>query len=417
MYLTTDLRNNSVHSDSRRLSRRIGLFLGIMLSGGVLVLPRIPMLLLFFLFLFAASGWRVVPLGRTNKIWLILLVIMLVSIFRPGPLDIDILIIRYANFLAGLFLLATYMQFGYPVLWKDMFVLMPWMAIQAVVTFVLANFAPWLFTYVELPDESSLNTFLLVFNYHVLNEGYSGWQRPDGFFWEPGVFQLYLNLYLYLGLFVFRNRNHVLLALAALFCVYSTTGVLVTSLVLSAALFNYLLSTNTRHRLLIFLAAILIFPAVGYLAAKNIEEKFGGELRGSSMIRQYDLLVGLSIVSDYPMVGIGFNHERYLEIAPKFTSAQDRLGLTEAPERSNSNGIIYLAYSLGIPLASLFLWGIFRQKVFPNPWLVGAILFISILGEALIFTPFVLMFIFSAFVKPRAHGTVPGQLNTGIAAT
>lgn len=383
--------------------RRIALFLGILLSGGMLAFPRIPLFLLLILFAMASSGLKGVLFSYTKKIWIILAVILVVTVIRPGPLEFSSLLIRYANFLGGLLLLVMYLRSGYQSLSNDLFLILPWLSLQAIITFVLANSLPSLFSVISLPEDGSINSFFYIFNFHNFIEDFSGWNRPDGFFWEPGVFQLYINLYLYLALFVFKKNFHVLLALSALACIYSTTGLLITGWLLGAAIFQKFLSGKVRQRLHIVLVTISFIPIFGYILAENFQDKFTGESRGSSMIRQYDLFVGLKIISEYPVLGIGFDNKRYQEIASKYFISEE-MDLIETPERSNSNGVVYLGYSLGILLSMIFLWGIFRQKFFPNPWIFGVLIFLSMVGEVLIFTPFILMIIFSAFAQMSPNG-------------
>jgi hypothetical protein len=383
------------------LSRRIALLLGILLSGGMLILPRIPLLVLLIVFSLVATGFRGIPLGATRKVWLLLGVILIASVIRSGPIDPESLVVRYTNFLGGLFLLAVYLRCGYSKLSQDLFVLLPWMAIQAVLTFVMANWAPSIFVDVNLPNEGSFSTFLYILNYHVLLEDFSSFIRPNGFFWEPGVYQIYINLYLYLSLFVFNDKRHAILALSAIACIYSTTGVLIASLLLAVALKQRFSSSGRRQRAIVFSVGLLIAPFILAFSGKNINEKIAGEMQGSSLIRQYDLLVGLDVIKSHPVLGIGFDHARYQALAPNYTFAEDVLGLTSTPERSTSNGIVYLGYTLGIPLALIFIFGLFRQNILGNKILIGGILFISMLGEALIFTPFFLMLIFSSLVSTQ----------------
>lgn len=383
------------------LSRRIALLLGILLSGGMLILPRTPLLVLLIIFSFAATGFRGVPLNRARRVWLLLAVILMVSVIRPGPIDLESLAVRYANFLGGLCLLAVYMRCGYFKLSQDLFIFLPWMAVQAVLTFVMANWVPSIFVNVSLPGEGSFSTFLFLLNYHVLLEDFSGFIRPNGFFWEPGVYQIYINVYLYLALFVFKNRRHTILALLAIACIFSTTGLLIASLLLAAAFKERVSSGRRRQRAIVLFVGLLVAPFIFAFTAKNIDEKISGEMQGSSLIRQYDLLVGLDVIKSHPMLGIGFDHARYQAVVPNYTFAEDVLGITSTPERSTSNGIVYLGYTLGIPLAFVFIFGLFRQKFFVNKILIGGILVLSMFGEALIFTPFFLMLIFSSLVSTQ----------------
>lgn len=71
-------------------------------------------------------------------------------------------------------------------------------------------------------------------------------------------------------------------------------------------------------------------------------------------------------------------------------------------DRGNTNGVIALVYSVGIPLSLPFLWGLFRQRMLPDRLLVGGLLFVSFMTESIMLTPFFLIFIFSGLLlSPR----------------
>ncbi len=379
------------------IKRKIALSIGILLSGGMLILPRIPLLFLLFLFSLLATGFRGVPIFATRKIWILLGVIFLTTLIRPGEIDFESLIIRYANFIGGVFLLSIYLRSGYSELSEDLFSVFPWMSIQAILTFMLANILPFAFMEIKIPNDSSFFTIFYIFNYHIIIEDFSGFIRPNGFFWEPGVFQIYMNLYLYLGLFVFRSKKHVLLAILAVACIYSTTGLMIASILLGAAAIKNYSASNKRSKFLVVLAALFASPIILMVTAQNIQEKFFGESQGSSLIRQYDMVAGLNVISNHPILGIGFDNMRYQEIVSNYFFVANALGLNTVPERATSNGIIYLGYTIGLPLALIFIVGIFRQKIFKDRLLIGVVLFLSMFGEALIFTPFFIMIVFSCF--------------------
>ena len=148
---------------------------------------------------------------------------------------------------------------------------------------------------------------------------------------------------------------------------------------------------------------LLIGLPLGNIAYINIEDKVTGESRGSSWAREYDFFTGLNIISEYPLLGIGFDHQRYLSLSPLRAYEDSNLSELGMENRSSSNGLVYLFYTLGIPLGSLFMWGLFRQKLFSHRLLIGALLSLSLFGEALIYTPFVLMIAFSAFTSIRRN--------------
>ena len=64
----------------------------------------------------------------------------------------------------------------------------------------------------------------------------------------------------------------------------------------------------------------------------------------------------------------------------------------------------------------VFAWGLARQRVFRHRVLIGLWLVLSLFGEALLFTPFFLMIVFSAFlVLPAARqARAGGQAGAGL---
>ncbi len=184
----------------RDVLRRCALFLAILLSGGTIYLRR-----------------RMIP------VFVLLAAILMLTVSRPQGVDVNSLVIRFVNFFAGIALLDMYWTAGALSLHRDLFVILRWLAIQALATVVLAETLGFLFVPLTVQD-TEYSTFLLPFTYHAMLDGGTALTRPDGLFSEPGVFQLYLNIYLYLALFVFRSRRHAILAAAAVLSTQSTTA-------------------------------------------------------------------------------------------------------------------------------------------------------------------------------------------------
>ena len=106
------------------------------------------------------------------------------------------------------------------------------------------------------PERSSLNVLGLEF------------VRNQGWFWEPGINQIYLNILLYIEGFVFkRNKWIILLTVFAIFTTYSTTGIIIMMIIL---LFIFK-SSIKKSPALIFLAISVAIPFY-FIAKSNIEE-------------------------------------------------------------------------------------------------------------------------------------------------
>lgn len=389
--------------------RRLALFLSMLISGGLLLFPRIPILMMVILLGLAATGYRVPAMRRLWPVLFLFVCVLAITVVRPGPIHFESLAIRYANFFCALVLLNAYLLAHPAALVNDLYTILRWMAWQAVFTVLLANTLGILFTTINI-DETNYQTILLLFNYHAFIEDASGLFRPDGFFYEPGVYQIYLNIYLYLALFVFRNHRQAFLAALAVFSTQSTTGVLISTILLGAALLKQLTLGRMRGKLLTLLIALLATPPVAYFSYNNVTDKLFGEAQGSSWAREYDFYTGLNVIAKNPLLGIGFDHQRYLSVSGRLGYADTQLSVESLDERATSNGLVYLCYSLGIPFALIFLIGMFRQKIFQHRLLVGILLVLSLFGEAIIFTPFILMIIFSAFIPspktPNLEGLV-----------
>jgi O-Antigen ligase len=395
------------------LLHRVILLLAILMSGGSLLLPRLPILAVILLLCLVARRWRIDLRRELLPVILLLTLIFVVTLLRVEGATVETTAVRFANFTAGLLLLDVYLHAGGDALQRDLFAILKPMAWQALLTVLLAEAAGWLFVEVDVSD-TIYHTLLGLFTYHVTLEDSNGLIRPDGFFYEPGVFQIYLNMFLFLALFVFKRPVWTMLGVAAVFSTQSTTGVVICLILLGAfVVTRYITRGSLPARIVKALAAIAVIVPLAFVASGNIREKVTGESQGSFLARQYDLLTGINVLAENPWLGIGFDYDQYHRAA-------SRLGYTDTPlaermteERTNSNGIVFLLVSIGIPLGVPFLIGMFRQSFFPHRAPMGTLLLLGLMGEALVFTPFFLLIIFSGLLMParqaRRASVAPGR--------
>jgi hypothetical protein len=389
--------------------RRLALFFSVLMSGGALLIPREPLLLLVITLCLAITGGRLPSRRHVWPVLTLLAAVLVVTLVRPGPVSLGSLLSRYANYLAALLLLQVYMRAPAGSLVSDLRFLLQPMAWQAVATLLLSHTVSGLFVPVTVGKEQYM-TFLGLLNYHALMDGLNTLNRPDGFFFEPGVFQIYLNLYVYLALFVFRQPRQVVLAVAAVLCTQSTTGLMICMVLLGTALAQHLKSGTLRRKVAAAALALLLAPPLLYLASDNITEKLFGASRGSSWAREYDLFTGLNVIAENPWLGIGFELDRYLAASRTAGFEETLLTGAQLEDRPTSNGLVQLFYSLGIPLGLVFVWGMARQQMFRHRTLIALWLMMSMFGEALLFTPFFLLIVFSAFLavpSPRPAAVIP----------
>jgi hypothetical protein len=365
--------------------RRTILVLAILISGGNLLIPRLPILFVIALLCLIARDWVIDFKRNMAPIFVWLAAVLVLAVLRPSGSDIQSTAIRYANFTAGVLLLDLYLHAGSAALSRDLYVVLRVMVWQALITVVLAQLFNFLFVPLVVSD-TPYSTFLLLFNYHIMLEDSTSIIRPDGFFYEPGVFQIYLNIFLYLTLFVLKKWRQAIFAVAAVFSTQSTTGVVIAfTIVCWFIATEYLNRGSLAMRVGKMFVGATVIGALAFAASGNIKEKLMGESQGSYWARQYDLLTGLNVIAYYRASS---------DLGDADTKLPDRI----IQDRGNSNGIIVLLYSIGIPLSIPFFVGMFGQRFFPNRILTGIMLVLSFFGESIIFTPFFLLIVFSGML-------------------
>lgn len=386
--------------------RRLAIFFAMLMSGGNLAAPRIPLLILVLGLCFLVRG---PSLGVKRDMWAIgfvLFGVLIIAAFGSQGVDIMAIATRYANFIAGVALLGLYLPEPKDTLIRDIRPIFVLMVFQIIGTVLAAIFLPQLFR-TALVNDMLYQTVFWVFTYHSSLADAGGLVRPDGFFWEPGVFQIYMNIFLFMSLFVTRRRVDVALAVVAILLLQSTTGLLIMVMLFAVNFVQRFHRAGPGEKLASILVAPLLAAPLLYIAVDNFTEKTSGDLRGSSLARTYDFYTGVNVILAHPLTGVGFDNERYKREAARLGYANTELGYSSTAERSSSNGLVALIASIGIPMSIPFLVAIFRQRFFPKPLLFGMLLVLSFTGEALVLTPFFLMLLFSALLSSRRPVTHP----------
>lgn len=393
----------------RQRMRQVALMAAMLISGGLPIFPREPLLAILLVACFLLKNPLRLFRGEFALIWLVLLAVAAVALIGGNSLQVGQMIIRYANFFAGLALLMVYIDERRSTLAADLFGILKLMAFQAVLTPIVYILIPNYFFQFEATG-TLYTTFYYIFTFHEFL-ALGPIKRADGFFFEPGVFQIYLNVFLFIALFV-RKRSPFDIALAtlAVLATQSTTGAIILVLQYTAAYFTWLTTASRSQKLGVFVfVPIMLVPLAAYMAY-NVTEKFYGQLSGSSEAREYDARTGLNVALEQPFTGIGFDYEKYYDIASRVGYREAELSRDNITERGNTNGIVVLLYSLGFPLAFVFLLGLLRQRLFKPGLLMGSVALLSLVSESLSFTPFFLMLTFSGLlIQPQRVRSLLGR--------
>lgn len=255
-------------------------------------------------------------------------------------------------------------------------------------------------------------TFLNIFFYSALEKKFTlisfmgfDFYRNQGLFWEAGVLQIFLNIFLYLELFIFKkNKIWILLAVFAILTTYSTTGI--TILLLQIA--YYVKSEMNNSKMLIPIVFSLSIP-IYLIFSTNIEEKIFGDREASFQKRYFDLIQPLFIAIQNPITGIGLDLTKFQEYRSSFyfessvfDVIQDKVGLElkmEITDQGSSNSFMFLLSTMGFPTFILFMYMFFRQQLFvEKKYILYSIVIISLMTSPLLLRPFFFVFIISGFV-------------------
>lgn len=158
--------------------------------------------------------------------------------------------------------------------------------------------------------------------------------RICGLFWEPGVYQIYLNM----ALFIYlarekKEKGKLLLLLISILFTQSTTGYMLAAIICGAIFIrNNLFTKDSKMAIKIIIPlSVLMFVAFAYIS-KRQETNIVGD---SYNLRIRDIFNSLSLFIEHPILGTGFyNTSEFARL--------DEFG------RGNSNGLFTWLYTTGI---------------------------------------------------------------------
>jgi hypothetical protein len=251
-------------------------------------------------------------------------------------------------------------------------------------------------------------TFMNIFFYDTERSATSLYElefcRNQGLFWEPGILQVFLNMFFFLEAFIIKKRKSLLLLTAiVILTTYSTTGLALLLIQSVVYLFNEF-KTNKWLILFVFVLGIPLYM----IFSMNVEDKIQGEKQASFQKRYFDLIQPLFIALENPLTGIGLDVEQFQNMRQEFyisssslNSIQVKTGVeskANGTDKGSSNSITFLMAAMGFPTAIFVLYMFFKQQIIKEKkWIWMLIMVVSIMSEPLLLRPFFLLFIVSGF--------------------
>lgn len=305
----------------------------------------------------------------------------------------------------GLLLRTTISFFILHIFYKDLdkfryiiYIVLWFFAIHGVLNFLACQFmAPYFHSFQTGSGYYSYTFGNLFFS--LVQPSWRDITRNSGLFWEPGLFQMPLNILLYLILVVYKLPfKRCVIPLLVILSTISGTG-----LFIMAVIVGYRLFVIDKNR---FLPQILIFAPIiiilSFITFFVLKDKLVGDNASTGGARLYDLVMGVDLIIKNPIFGIGYDMKAYEDMTYDLSlgSFYDDI-YSFGTHTGNTNTIISIFMFLGIPVGLVYLIGLIRQKLFPYNRLFSFVIVVSLLSEPLTSITFIWLIVLSSSLKSR----------------
>lgn len=207
--------------------------------------------------------------------------------------------------------------------------------------------------------------------------------RLQSFFWEPGVYAVYLMFALYYWVFKKdrKQKIHVAVLLMSILLTFSTTGICIGIAVYAIYLVKNARTPKLSKPMLFVPIALIAF--IGIYVVWTTKRINSSGVNGSFYLRKQDMIYGLMLIAQKPFFGWGYKNYEVFEAVQKFG-------------RGSSNGLITLGYTMGIVGLAIALFPFAASVYLSNrknrtEELVFSILFVfTNMTEPLTFTPYMI---------------------------
>lgn len=288
------------------------------------------------------------------------------------------------------------------LLQKEFFTALTFFAFHAFLGYVI---------YLIMPEVYNIKVGLsksFAYLFYVSNVGHGsfmGFGRNTGLFWEPGVLQLAMNLFLFYCIKFKKSINYILIGVVLVVSSFSTTGFLI--LLINLTYFLYIQYRSRRIKLLHVSLVLVILTLFIPILNQNTKAKFDDE-NTSGLVRYRDFQIGLDLIKEKPLVGHGVFDEKYLgsksyvRRIENNTFSKTYLDTSGDMSGGYTNGLLGLIAWYGIPVSFLLYLFYFKNKFIESD-LIERLLFcsiflISMITEPIAYTSLFLMFPLSYWI-------------------
>lgn len=299
----------------------------------------------------------------------------------------------FIRLICSCFMLLVYSIYNRPLI-DDLIWVFNIIIVHSFINFVLGFFMSSQMDLI-VSDQIIVKTIKYLFFYNseasILNINF---YRNQGIFWEPGVLSVYLNLALFIQIFLKQSSKVIPFYLFLIVSTFSSTG-LVVSLIQILVFYKNLILKNVRLLFVLVALCVILIPII----IGNMNDKILGDGSASFLLRLYDFMISGQIIMSNFFTGIGFGNQLYKAEQIKYSlfgdlEVDDGSG---AGGRGNTNSIMYIFAAFGVPLGLYILKSIYNQTVVltNQKLLFFVVILLCLASEPLITSGIFLLIIFS----------------------
>jgi hypothetical protein len=227
--------------------------------------------------------------------------------------------------------------------------------------------------------------------------------------WEPGIWQMYLNMNLLLMFYWKKRLIEIFLSILAIIFTFSTTGVILMLFVV-LSYFLYIKSVKNVKAIII---PVLILLSLSTLIINNITDKFQGSGATSSMVRFGDFSLGIKMLERSPIIGedpkstLNSSDQMILKVREENwdDSLQgDKNGYLSA---EMVNGFFIFLLDFGLIVGGYLLYKTYCFNLFTNNKLRNifiSVIILTLLSEPISRTGFFFFFVIASIIIVKKKG-------------
>lgn len=179
--------------------------------------------------------------------------------------------------------------------------------------------------------------------------------RNSSIFWEPGVYQIYLNFALYVFLFLKKSKkkSHFILIVISIISTFSTTGIILALFIIINKYYKSMGMNTSKKQMTFIVFILLLFVSINISISVISNKKQNSQQSYDS--RFSDFKIPLKLFYTKPLLGYGYANQDI------FYVSQQQQNVYWDTNRGGSNGLLNFLYQQGILGMVLIIFPFFNE--------------------------------------------------------